>query len=116
MVNSGKVLNKGWLASKSADTAVVDSELTVTWPGIKSTSYPPHISATSLLISLVTDVVTIITKIVGSGRGEKRKRWFIWRRRRVEFWRRDLEGVGEGWSWRLGSIYDQCNQSTFFIL
>merc|ERR1712130_1029295 len=69
---------------------------TVTWPGIKSTSYPPHISATSLLISLVTDVVTIITKIVGSGRGEKRKRWFIWRRRRrVEFWRRDLEGVGE---------------------
>ena len=45
----------------------------MTWPGIKFTSSPSHISPTSLLITLVTDVVTIITKIVGTGQGEKRK-------------------------------------------
>ena len=45
----------------------------MTWPGIKSTSIPSHIFPTYLLITLVTDVVTIITKIVGTGQGEKRK-------------------------------------------
>ena len=72
-------------------------ELTGTWPRIKSTSSPISFCSTISLLTLVTDVVTSIIKIVEEGRRsadalKRRKRWVL--RTRAEWW--TTEGVTRG--------------------